>query len=360
MRRRLLPDNVTAFRDRHGKERLRYRKTGQPTYYFKQPFGTEGFREELRACLDGVKLEIGRDRITPGTIADLINRFYRSTTYRQTGDAYQRKVRYLLEPFRADHGTKRVASIQFEHLDAIIADKASKFPVAAQSLRKILMRLFNFAKLCRMRPDNPVELVAQVKTKKTVGWRAWTEEEIEIYRSAYPFGTMARLAFEMYLWTGNRKADGLKLGRQHIRNGAFHIVQNKTDKPLVLPIPPTLAEAIMAMPHNGQLTLITTIYGKPFTPAGFGNRMRKWCDAIGLTDVSTHGLRKAISKRMAQSGAGNQGIKSITGHSGDSEVSHYTREADQEALARDTMKRLVAWEKANRKPELANANDKGL
>lgn len=354
-RRRLLPDNVSAFRDRHGKERLRFRKKGFETYYFKSAFGTEEFREELRACLDGQKIEVGKDRTTPGTIADLINRFYRSQAYRNTGDAYQRKVRYLLDPFAEKYGTRRVATIQFEHLDAILADKASKHPVAAQSLRKILKRLFQFATKCRLRPDNPVELTAPVKTQKTVGWRAWTEDEIQTFRNAYPLGSTARLALELYLWTGNRKADALKLGRQHIRDGAFRIVQNKTKKPLILPIAPALAEAIMAMPPNGQLTLLTTVHGKPFTTAGFGNRMRKWCDAIGLTDVSTHGLRKTISKRMAQAGAGNQGIKSITGHSGDSEVAHYTQEVDQEALARATMARLIQWEKRTTKTRESSA-----
>ena len=46
----------------------------------------------------------------------------------------------------------------------------------------------------------------------------------------------------------------------------------------------------------------------------------------------------------------NQGIKSVTGHSGDSEVALYTREVEQEALARETMRRLVEWELSNRIP----------
>lgn len=88
-------------------------------------------------------------------------------------------------------------------------------------------------------------------------------------------------------------------------------------------------------------------YGRAFTSAGFGNRMRKWCDEAGLLHCSTHGLRKGISNRMALTGAGNRAIKSITGHSGDSEVALYTREVDQEALARVTMARLIKWEMAN-------------
>jgi hypothetical protein len=51
MRRKWLPDNVTSYKDRHGKTRYRFRKTGLPVYHFRNPPGTEGFREEYRqAC----------------------------------------------------------------------------------------------------------------------------------------------------------------------------------------------------------------------------------------------------------------------------------------------------------------------
>lgn len=356
-RKRLLPQYVSSFKDRHGKERLRFRRTGYPTYYFKAPFGTEAFRTEYRACLDGTP--VGQSLIVPGTINDLLSRYYRGQEFTAGSEATRRKNRGLLEGFRADHGDKTVANIQFEHLDAILAKRAAEFPSAAWNLRKQLRRLFAFAVKCRMRADNPVEHTSPVKLPKDGGHIAWSEDDVQAYKDRWPLGTMARLALEMFLWTGNRKSDALTLGRQHIKNGAFRVRQQKTRKELVLPIAPDLAEAIMAMPDNGQLTLVTTQQGHPFTPTGFGNRMRKWCDSAGLHHLSAHGLRKTISQRMAMAGAGNQGIKSVTGHSGDSEVALYTRSVDQERLARDTMARLVQWELANRRGGLANDVAKG-
>jgi integrase len=347
MRRRLLPQWVTEFRDRHGKARLRYRRKGYPSYYFKAPFGTEAFREEYRQCLDGFT-PVGAERSVPGSINDLIARYYRGQEFQAGGEATRMKNRGLLEGFRAKHGAKTVANLQFEHIDAILADKAKEFPAAARNLRKQLRRLFAFAVKCRMRPDNPVDHTARIKPKIDAGWKAWSEEDVAAYQARHSLGTMARLTLELMLWTGNRKSDALKVGRQHIKNGAFHIYQQKTNKPLIIPIAPPLAEAIVAMPPNGHMTLITTEYGKPFSVKGFGARMRKWCDEAGLYDRSAHGLRKTISERMALSGAGNQGIKSVTGHSGDSEVALYTRGVDQERLARETMRRLVEWELSNR------------
>jgi integrase len=352
MKKRLLPQWVSEFRDRHKKPRLRYRRTGHPTYYFKAPFGTEAFREEYRRCLEGVE-QVGADRVKPGSINDLIARYYRGQEFQAGAPATRLKARGLLEGFRDKHGDKLAANIQFEHIDAILADKAKDFPAAARNLRKMLRRLFAFAVKCRMRADNPVEHTAQIKQKKDAGWIAWSEADVAAYQARWPVGTMARLALELMLWTGNRKSDALTLGRQHIKDGRFYIRQQKTGKPIVLEIASPLAEAIVAMPPNGAMTFITTEYGKPFSVKGFGARMRKWCDEAGLHDRTAHGLRKTITQRMALSGAGNQGIKSVTGHSGDSEVALYTRGVDQERLAGDTMRRLIEWELANRSDGLA-------
>lgn len=352
MRRRLLPQWVTEFRDRHGKPRLRFRRTGYPSYYFKAPFGTEAFREEYRQCLDGFA-PVGSERTKPGSINDLIARYYRGQEFQAGGEATQLKNRGLLEGFRSAHGNKTVANIQFEHIDAILADKAKAYPAAARNLRKQLRRLFAFAVKCRMRADNPVEHTARIKPKKDAGWAAWSEDDVAAYQAKWPLGTTARLALELMLWTGNRKSDALTLGPANIVGGKFRIVQQKTTKPLILDIAPPLAEAILAMPPSDATTFITTGYGKPFSVKGFGARMRKWCDEAGLPNRTAHGLRKTITQRMALSGAGNQGIKSVTGHSGDSEVALYTRGVDQERLAGDTMRRLVEWEKSNRREKLA-------
>ena len=45
---RFLPEYVTRFTDRHGKERLRFRRKGYPSRYFTSALGTEHFREQYR------------------------------------------------------------------------------------------------------------------------------------------------------------------------------------------------------------------------------------------------------------------------------------------------------------------------
>jgi hypothetical protein len=86
------------------------------------------------------------------------------------------------------------------------------------------------------------------------------------------------------------------LGKQHARGGWIRYVPKKTlykrrdvsQKPLL----PVLAHIIASSPC-GSMTFLETEQGKPFTAAGFGNKMREWCDEAGLPQCSAHGLKKA-------------------------------------------------------------------
>ena len=76
---RFLPEYVSSFQDRHGKERLRFRRKGYPGGYFKAPLGTEAFREEYRLFNDPEALneasgQARDERVIPGSVGDLQRR----------------------------------------------------------------------------------------------------------------------------------------------------------------------------------------------------------------------------------------------------------------------------------------------
>lgn len=368
-RKRKLPPNVSAFIDRHGKERFRYRKTGQKTHSFKAVYGTPEFQAEYEACRAGAPVSAGADRILPGTVADLVSRFYKSAAFNSGGEDFRRTVRAVIEGFRQEFGQDRVEHFTFEHIEAILLAKSKKRqegkrlvggPAAAHRLRKQLVRLFNHAVKVGMIASNPVLIAEKVKVPQTGGYHTWTEEEIAQFQERHPLGTKSRLALEILLWTGARRSDARTFGPSHVRGGKMRYTQSKTGKTLWLPLAPQLLQAIEAMPTVGISTYLVTEFGKPFSKAGFGNWFRDRCDEAGLPQCTAHGLRKAISRRMAEQGAGNQGIKSVTGHSGDDEVARYTAAVDQERLAEATLGRVSAWDLANRQAEdLANRAENG-
>ena len=86
-------------------------------------------------------------------------------------------------------------------------------------------------------------------------------------------------------------------------------------------------------------------WGRPFSNASFGNKMRDWCDAAGLPQCTAHGLRKATMRRMAELGLGNQTMKALSGHTKDDEVARYTAAASQKRMAEDAIAVLAQWER---------------
>jgi len=97
-------------------------------------------------------------------------------------------------------------------------------------------------------------------------------------------------------------------------------------------------------------------YGKPFTANGFGNKMREWCDAAGLPQCSSHGLRKAAARRLAEAGCTHAQIKAITGHTTDAEVSRYINAANQEVLADQAMDAIEGDNSVRQRPQKAIEN----
>src|SRR5690606_23876298 len=103
MKRRGLPKYVSEFQDRHGKWRCRARRKGLQTYYFKAMPGTTEFENEYRAWRDGSPLRmIGAARVAPGTVSDVIARYYRSTTWAGLAPGTQAARRNILERFREE------------------------------------------------------------------------------------------------------------------------------------------------------------------------------------------------------------------------------------------------------------------
>jgi site-specific recombinase XerD len=129
------------------------------------------------------------------------------------------------------------------------------------------------------------------------------------------------------------------MGRQHVRNGAVSVRQQKTGTMLEIEIHRELQKVLDATPSE-HLTFLVTERGQPFTAAGFGNRFRDCCNAAGLPKhCSAHGLRKAACRRLAEAGCTIHQIAAISGHASLREVERYTKAVDQARLAREAVRK---------------------
>jgi integrase len=319
---------------------------GKPYYYFRKPGcariklpglpGSAEFMDAYHAALaaSAPPSDIGAKRSAPGTVNALVALYANSSQFKHEIAAETRRTMWaILQKFRDEHGSKRVALLRREHVLAILDGRP---PFAKRNWLRALRPLMQFALSINMITDDPTR---DIKVpKKGEGFRAWGEEQIAAFRSHHKLGTRARLAIELLLNTAQRRGDVVRMGPQHIRNGLLHVRQQKTGAPLRLPIFPELQEAIDAMPSQDRhLTFLVTAAGKPFSPAGFTNWFRDVCNEAGVRGFSAHGLRKASMTRLAEAGCSVHEIQAFSGHKTLSEIAHYTTSVEQAALARKAM-----------------------
>lgn len=336
MSRKWLPENVTSWKDRHGKTRYRFRKSGLPVHHFKAAPGTAEFMEELHAARNAVAAPV--DRAVPFSYDALIVSFYRTARWNDMKPSSQRTYRGIIERFRAKNGDKDARHVTTAAIDAKLASMAAT-PAAANNLRKALARLHRHAIKLGWRTDNPVHATDPFKAGP--GWHCWTDGEIAQYEARWPLGTRERAAMALLLYTALRKADMIAVGRQHRQGDELHLHHAKNASDTIIPIMPGLSAALDALPGT-NMTYLVTEFGRPFTANGFGNWFRSRCDMAGLPHCSAHGLRKAMSRQLAEAGATSLEGRAVTGHKTDKEFAHYAESANRRALAKVAMGKVVA------------------
>jgi integrase len=345
-----LPENVTKAPDRHGRIRYRFRRKGWKSAYLKGEPGSIEFIESHLAILKGgpVKQEGAKAarKVTPGSIDELVIHFKKTVRWRKKKPRTQLVQGRILERFcdrldksKCRYGERPVTRVSATWLENIFGTMAET-PAAANELRKILSALFDLAMKKEWRESNPARLTDKYDDGE--GFHDWTDEEIEQYRAHHPLGTMARLTLELAFNTAARRCNVNKIERDHIKDGWISVDHAKGNNQTSVPMLATTKAALDALPAAPIKHLITTVFGKPFSDAGLGNRMRAWCDSAGLPHCSLHGLRKSMSRQLAESGATDAQGMAVTGHKKDRTFQHYRAKANRKVLAGQAMSNLTS------------------
>jgi integrase len=245
--------------------------------------------------------------------------------------------RQLLTKFARAHGQQPLASVTADDL----TDMLRSMPNATAANLLIAIRGLMKWAVAQKRITSDPSVGVKVKRIRTSGHHTWTEDEIAQFEFHHPVGGKARLAFALLLFTGQRRGDVIRTGRQHIRNGVLHLKQQKTGAEVAIPIHPDLREILEATPSE-HLTFIVNARGRPWAPSAFSDWFRVQCDAAGLPKRCTaHGLRKAACRRLAEAGCTTHMIAAISGHATLVEIERYTKAADRARLAQRAMATVI-------------------
>ena len=346
---------ASPYHDRHGRRRWRYRK-GAFSAELGTDYGSEDFVRRYEAAVEGRREagHVGASRTIPGSLSALAASYYRSPAFLGLAESTRATYRGVIEALRERHGSKRVSHMQRRHVLALMAEKADT-PAAANNLRKRLLALLDHAIDLGWRKDNPAATVKPYRIDSD-GFHTWDEGEISAFYGVHQPGSTAHLAMTLMLYTGAARADAVRLGWGNIRNRRLSYRRQKTRRTtgtlIDIPLHPDLAAMLDALPRD-RLTFLETRQRRSRSPNGLGNQMRDWCDAAGLPECSSHGLRKACARRLAEAGATPHEIQAVTGHATLAEVQRYTAAVNRSELADAGLAKLQARSKTEQ--TLANS-----
>ena len=180
------------------------------------------------------------------------------------------------------------------------------------------------------------------------GATAWSIAEVRQFMAQHPSGTAARMWMMLAMFSTARISDLTKLGRGHEiqRDGITWLEWQPGKKGsafVSLPLAPQLIEEARAQIVIGSAYILNA-HGKPFRSSGaLGIRVQRWTDTAGLTQRSSHGLRKAGAVLLAESGATQHQIMAVMAHTSPQTSEIYTRSAARARLAAEAMRSISGF-----------------
>jgi integrase len=318
------------------------RKGHGPRIRIRAPFGTPEFDTEYQAAVMGaVRSRPSGSQVEAGSLAWLIARYRETAIWLELSQATRRQRENIFKQVIATAGRTPHTKVSKDTITAG-RDRRAHTPFQARHFLDAMRGLFRWAVEAKQRKDDPTAAVKNPRRKKGSGFKMWTEDEMQRYETRWPIGTRQRVWLDVVAYTGLRRGDLVRIGKQHVRNGVASLKLEKGGYAVnvTIPILPILQATLDAGPC-GDLTFIVGENRKPLKKESFGNAFREACDEAGVPG-SLHGVRKIAATRAADNGATVAELEAIFGWHGGQMASHYTKEANRVRLARDSMYKLVS------------------
>ena len=321
---------------RHGAVVWYVRRKRGPRIRLTAPYGSPEFFDQYQAALTGQQAK-SKSRLPVGSLSWLWDRYRDSVAWSQLSKATHRQRENVMKHILAAHGDAPATAITTRHVRDGIDRRKDKLGAARHFLETV-RGLYKWAVEAEFVPTDPTDGIKTPRSKGSTGFHVWTEEECQRFEARWPRGTWERLAFDVLLYTGLRRGDVVRVGRQHMKDGLLVIKTEKTKETAYIPIFSPLLEALEQGP-TGDLTFIVGKNGKNLTKESFGNLFRKACQAAGVPG-SAHGLRKAMTNRVAHSLTDAE-LEALFGWERGSRVTPiYTNKVVRERLARQAAQKL--------------------
>lgn len=218
-------------------------------------------------------------------------------------------------------GECQVKDVRRKHVTMIRDKLAADRPAWANAVVRVLSAALTFAwKDLEWIDSSPCQKMNLPKGGD--GPLHYTEAEIDRFREAEPYGTRARLAFEIFLATAVRIEDSTLVETDTLRGDVLPVVSGKTGILTVAKATDHLEAAFKAW-EASNLSQGTTLgryalggrNGKPLNRRTLTKNMEAAFIKAGFPpDKRTHAARYAAATRLLEAGYGIEDIQEVTGH----------------------------------------------
>jgi integrase len=219
-----------------------------PRIRLRAEYGTVEFDAEYRAAVSEASTP-KKNAPTAGTLGWLLARYRETSAWTNLSIATRRQRENIFLHVIASAGDKPFARITPEMIEAG-RERRAKTPAQARNFLDAMRGLFKWATKAKFVKIDPTNGIDNPQRKKGDGFLPWTEEQVAAYERRWPLGTRQRVWLDVLLYTGLRRGDAVRFGRQHVRDGIGSI---KTEKSgftvtVTLPILPVLAATLGPAP----------------------------------------------------------------------------------------------------------------
>ncbi len=318
---------------------------GRQYFYFQAGRGTLCVGERIKLPKDpqspefwqAIRQAQGLPReASTDTINGLIDAYVESPQFQDLTTGSQYQYRRCLDIARAAWGSLPSAALLPHHVQAMM-DKLAGTPSKANNFLAAMRSLSAYAR--------PRKLLLQAITEgvkpfeRPGGHKPWTPEQL---RAAHDRLTgVVRRGIMLYLYTGQRGSDIVRIGWTDIDDGGFSVRQRKTRRDVWCPIVPELAAEIATW-ENRPGPFLLQGNGKPYSRKLFWKHFDEARAEIPeLADVTLHGLRATAVIRLRRAGLSVGQIGDIAGMSL-ATIERYCRFADRKTSGQAALVQLTS------------------
>ncbi|PZM90592.1 MAG: hypothetical protein DIU79_13865 [Actinobacteria bacterium] len=304
---------------------------------------SEEFRREYARALASTSAE-AEQPIIAGSVRALIRDYKQSPEFRSLAPKTQSDYARMLDHLRPI-GDFQADNIRRQHIIRL----RNKLPTARTMdlFVSVVSRLYSVGIDLGYTDRNPAARIERLNDPES--YQAWPREVRERFEAS-EMPQWMRTAYMLGLWTAQREGDVLRLARNRFDGEGFLIRQGRPEsrrgkgrKGRVVTLWIPAAKPLLAYIEQTQFTgllFVADEQGRPIEPDHFRKAFRAHLDSLGLRDYHFHGLRHTTATALAESGATDREIMSITGHLTEQMVRRYTHSAEQKRMAAHAIKKL--------------------